>query len=129
MMKSEKKYLPLVAIISYGIGHYISTNFLIGVMTVCIIMIAVFLIRHINDGMPLIVVWVFGLLMISGIGGVVAVVFNLVSDMIVNAIFIPMFIYFVGLGMFSFRKCKSVSYKAWVGAFCIMLLLVINWSS
>ncbi len=129
MMKSEKKYLPLVAIISYGIGHYISTNFLIGVMTVCIIMIAVFLIRHINDGMPLIVVWVFGLLMISGIGGVVAVVFNLGSDMIVNAIFIPMFIYFVGLGMFSFRKCKSVSYKAWVGAFCIMLLLVINWSS
>lgn len=104
-------------------------NFLIGVMTICIIMIAVFLIRHINDGMPLIVVWVFGLLMISGIGGVVAVVFNLGSDMIVNAIFIPMFIYFVGLGMFSFRKCKSVSYKAWVGAFCIMLLLVINWSS
>lgn len=128
-MKNNQRWVPWVAVIACAFGKYLSSVMLVVVMTICVLGLLVFFACHIKDNIPLIVMWVFGWIIISGIGGVVAVVFNLGSDMIVNAIFIPMFIYFVGLGMFSFRKCKSVSYKAWVGAFCIMLLLVINWSS
>ncbi len=128
MMEDKKKWVPWVAVISYGIGQYVSTELSIGVIAICTIGLLLFFIRHVNDDMPFVAVWVFGLLTIAGIGAITAVVMNLGSDMLVNAISVPLFIYFVGLGVFSFKDSKSVSYKAWAGAFCIIVLLIINYS-
>lgn len=128
MMVDKKKWVPWVAVTSYGIGQYVSTELSIGIIAICTIALLIFLIRHINDDMPFIVVWVFGLLIIAGIGAITAVVMNLGSDMIANAIGVPLFIYFVGLGVLSFKDSKSVSYKAWAGAFCIIVLFIINYS-
>ncbi len=127
-MVDKKKWVPWVAVTSYGIGQYVSTELSIGIIAICTIALLIFLIRHINDDMPFIVVWVFGLLIIAGIGAIIAVVMNLGSDMIANAIDVPLFIYFVGLGVLSFKDSKSVSYKAWAGAFCIIVLFIINYS-
>lgn len=127
-MEDKKKWVPWVAVISYVIGQYVSTELSIGVIAICTIGLLLFFIRHVNDDMPFVAVWVFGLLTIAGIGAITAVVMNLGSDMLVNAISLPLFIYFVGLGVFPFKDSKSVSYKAWAGAFCIIVLLIINYS-
>ena len=126
IMENNQRWVPWVAVIACAAGQYLSSNILIFVMVICVLGLLMFFMCHIKDNVPLIVVWVFGGVILSGISGITAEILNFSSETKVYFICIPLTIFFLGAGFISWENCREMSYKAWIGALCILLLMLID---
>ena len=124
-MNNTKDWIPWVAVITCAIGQYISADILAYIMAICALSICVFLVRHIRDGMPWIVVWVFGFIILIAIGGVAGVFLNLNNDLKVYLLCVPFIMIFLGIAFFSWKDCRSMSYKMLLGLFAIIMMIII----
>ncbi|SDG10257.1 hypothetical protein SAMN05216584_10273 [Selenomonas sp. WCT3] len=124
-MNNTREWIPWVAVITCAIGKYISADILAYIMAICALSIFIFLVRHIRDGMPWIVVWVFGSIILIAIGGVAGVFLNMNNDLKVYLLCVPFIMFFFRVAIFSWKDCRSMSYKMWIGLFSTILIMVI----
>ncbi|MCR5439182.1 MAG: hypothetical protein K6F01_07105 [Selenomonas sp.] len=124
-MNNTKDWIPWVAVITCAIGEYISADILAYIMAICALSICIFLVGHIRDGMPWIGVWVFGSIILVAVGGVAGVFLDLNNDMKVYILSVPFLMIFLGVAIFSWNDCRSMSYKMLLGFLLIVMMLSI----